>query len=85
MKGTKQLEQTPNVVAYDPDTQVFATVEVEGKPRRVRFFGPITVHYANGPKQIIQPAHYMFIKNEPKTVFSHDIKEIKKFTKPTRT
>ena len=55
------------------ETPTYTTVKVNGKQRRVRRFGAVTFTDKNGRQKIIREAEYLFIKNEPKTIYTRDI------------
>ncbi len=49
----------------------YTKLKIEGKERRVRFFGPIRIIKSNGRELVLRPEGYMFIKNEPATRYTY--------------
>lgn len=53
---------------------VMDEIKVQGKKRRVRWFEQVRVLDELGNiKAIVRKAGYMFVKNEPKTIFTYEI------------
>jgi len=49
-------------------------IKVDGKKRRVRWFGKVKVLSEKGDvKKIVRNSGYMFVKNEPKTIYTNEI------------
>lgn len=49
-------------------------IKVQGKKRRVRWFGQVRVLDEFGNiKAIVRNEGYVFVKNEPKTIFTYEI------------
>ena len=63
-------------VNFEQEIQpTYATVVVNKKKRRVRHFGAVTLYAKDGKVKVIWPECYMYIKNEPRTRYTHDIED----------
>ena len=53
----------------------YNTANVNGKKRRVRLFGDVRLIKATGEIKVLSQRGYMFIKNEPNTIYTAEANE----------
>lgn len=56
----------------------YTEIKVNGKNRRVRFFGQVTFIDLTNKVKVIKDSTYLFIKNEPVTIYSDNIDAVRK-------
>jgi tyrosine-protein phosphatase YwqE len=50
----------------------YNTVKINNKKKRVRYFGTVILKLKNGQIITLEKSGYMFIKNEPKTIYTYE-------------